>query len=122
MYHPKADVLISNSEDKTTRVWDATKRVEVDCFTNKELDRFWVVAAHPDNFYFASGSDSALYVFTLFRDRPPFTLVSETTLCLGNRKTLRTIDLRSRNETVAKDLAGLANVQDNLLLDNLEHL
>ena len=41
IYHPKAEVLISNSEDKTTRVWDSNTRIEVDCFTNKELDRLF---------------------------------------------------------------------------------
>jgi WD40 repeat protein len=35
------DVLISNSEDKTVRIWDLNKKVEVDCYTNKELDRFF---------------------------------------------------------------------------------
>ena len=39
IFHPKFDVLISNSEDKTTRVWDFNKKIEVDSFTNKELDR-----------------------------------------------------------------------------------
>lgn len=76
VFHSKADVIISNSEDKTQRVWDVKKKMEVDCFTNKELDRFWVVAAHPDNYYFAGGSDSALYIFTLYKDRPPMDLIS----------------------------------------------
>ena len=69
-------MAISCSEDKTTRVWDLKKKLEVDCFTSKEMDRFWVVAAHPDNYYFAAGSDGALYIFTLYKDRPPMDLVS----------------------------------------------
>lgn len=75
VFHPKMDVLISNSEDKTVRIWDLNKKVEVDCYTNKELDRFWVVAVHQENFTFACGSDSALYVFSLMKERVPFSLV-----------------------------------------------
>ena len=98
IFHPKYDVLISNSEDKTTKVWDLIRKVEVDSFTNKELDRFWVVAAHPDNFYFACGSDSALYVFTLFKDRVPCTMVGGNYLCYGQRKAVRVFDTRTNIE------------------------
>ena len=83
---------------------------------------FWVVSAHPDNFYFASGSDSALYVFTLFKDRPPMALVNDLLLCTGNRKLIRMLNLKTKSETVIKDLAGLSNIQDNLLIDNIEQI
>lgn len=52
------------------------KKIEIDCFTNQELDRFWVCAANQNNYYFAGGSDSALYIFTLCRERPTMDITS----------------------------------------------
>lgn len=95
------------------------KRVEVDSFTNKEADRFWVVAAHPDNYYFASGSDSALYVFTLYKDRPPFAKHNHF-LFLGMKKELHKVNLQTEAVEVLKDICTIANVQDNILQDNIE--
>lgn len=94
-FHPKAEVIISNSEDKTQRVWDLRKKQEVDSFTNKELDRFWVTAVHQDNYYFAAGSDSALYIFTLFKDRPPMDLINNQYVCIGYQKQIKLIDLKT---------------------------
>jgi coatomer protein complex subunit alpha (xenin) len=115
------DVLISNSEDKTTRIWDLTKKVEVDCFTNKELDRFWVVAVHNESFTFACGSDSALYVFSLLKERVPCTLVGRH-IYVGERKSIKMIDTGSRAEVVVKALEKLSIVKDNILLDNVDQL
>ena len=83
VFHPKEEVIISNSEDKTTKVWDLNRKTVVDSFTNKEQDRFWIVAVHPDNYYFACGSDSALFVFSLMRDRVPLITVTNKYICFA---------------------------------------
>jgi len=104
VFHPKMEVLISNSEDRTTRIWDLNKKVEVDCYTNKELDRFWVVAVHPASFTFACGSDSALYVFSLIKERVPFSLVDGKYLCVAERKTVKVVHIHHKAETIIKQL------------------
>lgn len=46
-WHPRNEnLIISNSEDKSIRVWDATKRSTVAAF-KRSNDRFWTMAAHP---------------------------------------------------------------------------
>lgn len=87
----------------------------MDTFTNKEFDRFWIVSAHPDNYYFASGSDSFLYVFNLFKDRIPMVKVTDNYICHGFKKSLKVIDLKSGSSTTIKEY----EVGDNILQDNI---
>jgi coatomer subunit alpha len=71
LFHPKAEMIISNSEDKTIRVWDIAKRSGIQTF-RREHDRFWILAAHPDSNLFAAGHDSGMLVFKLERERPAY--------------------------------------------------
>ena len=50
------DIIVSNSEDKSIRVWDMSKRVGVQTF-RRENDRFWILAAHPEVNLLAAGHD-----------------------------------------------------------------
>ena len=50
------DLIISDSEDKTIRVWDVSKRSCLQTF-RREHDRFWVLAAHPEQNLLAAGHD-----------------------------------------------------------------
>lgn len=50
------DLIISNSEDKSIRVWDMSKRTGVQTF-RREHDRFWILTAHPDINLLAAGHD-----------------------------------------------------------------
>ena len=45
MFHPKQELIISNSEDKSIRVWDMSKRAGVQTF-RREQDRFWILGVH----------------------------------------------------------------------------
>ena len=47
---------MSNSEDKSLRVWDMSKRIGVQTF-RREHDRFWVLTAHPEVNLLAAGHD-----------------------------------------------------------------
>jgi coatomer subunit alpha len=71
LFHPKQELIISNSEDRTIRVWDISKRLGVQTF-RRETDRFWILAAHPDQNLLAAGHDSGMMVFKLERERPAF--------------------------------------------------
>jgi coatomer protein complex subunit alpha (xenin) len=47
---------VSNSEDKSLRVWDMSKRIGVQTF-RREHDRFWILTAHPEVNLLAAGHD-----------------------------------------------------------------
>lgn len=55
---------MSNSEDKSIKVWDLTKRTCLHTF-RREHDRFWVVSAHPTLNLFAAGMLERLLVDSL---------------------------------------------------------
>jgi len=55
LFHPRQELILSNSEDKSIRVWDLTKRTCLNTF-RREHDRFWVMAAHPTLSIFAAGT------------------------------------------------------------------
>ena len=44
LFHPKQELIVSNSEDKSIRVWDMSKRQGVQTF-RREHDRFWILCA-----------------------------------------------------------------------------
>ena len=50
------DLIVSNSEDKSIRVFDMSKRTGVQTF-RREHDRFWILAAHPEINLLAAGHD-----------------------------------------------------------------
>ena len=47
-------VSLGNSEDRTIKVWDMTRRSAINSF-RRETDRFWALAAHPTLSVFAAG-------------------------------------------------------------------
>lgn len=74
LFHPKHELIVSNSEDRTIRVWDISKRLGVQTF-RRETDRFWILAVHPDQNLLAAGHDSGMTVFKLERERPAFDIL-----------------------------------------------
>ena len=74
LFHPKHELIVSNSEDRTIRVWDISKRLGVQTF-RRESDRFWILAAHPEQNLLAAGHDSGMTVFKLERERPAYDVV-----------------------------------------------
>lgn len=75
LFHPKHELIVSNSEDRTIRVWDISKRLGVQTF-RRESDRFWILAVHPEQNILAAGHDSGMIVFKLERERPAFDCTS----------------------------------------------
>lgn len=63
------DLIISNSEDRTIRVWDVNKRMGLINY-RREHERFWTLANHPTRNLLAAGHDTGLIVFKLHRERP----------------------------------------------------
>ncbi|MBA0739120.1 hypothetical protein Gogos_012416, partial [Gossypium gossypioides] len=97
MFHAKQDIIVSNSEDKSIRVWDATKRTGLQTF-RREHDRFWILAAHPEINLLAAGHDSGMIVFKLERERPAFA-VSGDSLFYAKDRFLRYYDFSTQKET-----------------------
>lgn len=64
---------MSNSEDKSIRVWDLSKRTAVQTF-RREHDRFWILAAHPEVNLLAAGHDRSYFGL-------PMTVTSRYIVC-----------------------------------------
>ncbi len=73
MFHPRSDLILSNSEDKSVRVWDMQKRTCLHTFRH-DNDRFWIMTAHPTLNIFAAGHDNGMMVFKIERERPPYVI------------------------------------------------
>ncbi|CXH81066.1 coatomer alpha subunit, putative [Plasmodium berghei] len=65
------DLLLSNSEDRTMRIWDITKRVCIHTF-RRENDRFWVLTFKPNSNLIASGHDSGMVIFKFDKEKCPY--------------------------------------------------
>ena len=69
----KGDFIVSSSEDKTVRVWDAKKNIGIRTFY-KDHDRFWILASPHAMNLLASGYDSGIQVFKWERECPVFSV------------------------------------------------
>lgn len=57
-------------------MWDISQRIGVQTF-RRENDRFWILAAHPEQNLLAAGHDSGMIVFKLERERPAYDTAGE---------------------------------------------
>lgn len=104
IFHPRQDLIISNSEDKSIRVWDTAKRTCLHTF-RREHDRFWIVAAHPSLNLFAAGHDSGMVVFKLERERPAYALHGNLLYYVKERY-LRKLDFTTQKDRAVLQLRG----------------
>lgn len=94
----RQELIISNSEDKSIRVWDMSKRSCLHTF-RRESDRFWIVTAHPTLNLFAAGHDSGMIIFKLERERPASAVHNNMLYYVKERF------LRCLNFNTSKDIA-----------------
>ena len=104
IFHPRQDLIVSNSEDKSIRVWDTAKRTCLHTF-RREHDRFWIIAAHPTLNLFAAGHDSGMVVFKLERERPA-NAISGNILYYVKDKYLRKLDFTTQKDRAVLQLRG----------------
>ncbi|EFW14032.1 hypothetical protein D8B26_004070 [Coccidioides posadasii str. Silveira] len=98
LFHPHQDLILSVGEDKTIRVWDLNKRTSVQSF-KRDLDRFWVIAAHPEINLFAAGHDTGVMVFKLERERPASAIHQSQLFYITKEKHLKCYDFVKRTES-----------------------
>ncbi|KAI9927698.1 hypothetical protein ASPWEDRAFT_113778 [Aspergillus wentii DTO 134E9] len=98
LFHPHQDLILSVGEDKTIRVWDLNKRTSVQSF-KRDLDRFWVIAAHPEINLFAAGHDTGVMVFKLERERPASAVYQNQLFYITKEKHVRSYDFAKNVES-----------------------
>uniref|UniRef100_A0A8C5IR19 Coatomer protein complex subunit alpha n=1 Tax=Junco hyemalis TaxID=40217 RepID=A0A8C5IR19_JUNHY len=102
VFHPRQELILSNSEDKSIRVWDMSKRTGVQTF-RRDHDRFWVLAAHPNLNLFAAGHDGGMLVFKLERERPALAVHGNSLFYVKDRF-LRQLDFGSSRDVAVMQL------------------
>jgi len=105
--------MLSNSEDKSIRVWDTTKRTCLHTF-RRENDRFWVMTAHPNLNLFAAGHDSGMVIFKLERERPAHA-VHGNLLYYVKERFLRKLDFITSKDTAVMELRGGGKVNETFV-------
>ncbi|KAJ5111262.1 hypothetical protein N7532_001797 [Penicillium argentinense] len=98
LFHPHQDLILSVGEDKTIRVWDLNKRTSVQSF-KRDLDRFWVIAAHPEMNLFAAGHDTGVMVFKLERERPASAVYQNQLFYITKEKHVKSYDFAKNVES-----------------------
>ncbi|KAB8269135.1 coatomer WD associated region-domain-containing protein [Aspergillus minisclerotigenes] len=98
LFHPHQDLILSVGEDKTIRAWDLNKRTSVQSF-KRDLDRFWVIAAHPEINLFAAGHDTGVMVFKLERERPASAVYQNQLFYITKEKHVRSYDFAKNVES-----------------------
>lgn len=88
LFHPRQEYLLSNSEDKSIRVWDMSKRTSLHTF-RREHERFWVLTAHPTLNLFAAGHDTGMIIFKVASivNSPHFVAFFNDCFTVGTRTT-----------------------------------
>lgn len=70
-HRTKDELLLSNSEDRTIRIWDINKRTCIHTF-RRENDRFWILAFKPNSNLIGVGHDSGMVIFKFEKEKTPF--------------------------------------------------
>jgi coatomer protein complex subunit alpha (xenin) len=91
-------LILSVGEDKTIRVWDLNKRTSVQSF-KRDVDRFWVIAAHPEINLFAAGHDTGVMVFKLERERPASAVYQNQLFYITKEKHFKSYDFAKNVES-----------------------
>lgn len=74
------------------------KRTSVQSF-KRDMDRFWVIAAHPEINLFAAGHDTGVMVFKLERERPASTVYQNQLFYITKEKNVKSYDFAKNIES-----------------------
>lgn len=97
--------MLSNSEDKTLRLWDLSRKVSPTILARREGERFWALASHPAGIpLFAAGHDGGFILFKLERERPAFCLSEEKLFFVRRNKELVLFNCKTNSEQIVASL------------------
>ncbi|RKP16490.1 hypothetical protein ROZALSC1DRAFT_1279, partial [Rozella allomycis CSF55] len=98
IFHPRAEYILSNGEDKSIRVWDMNKRSCVATFSMENF-RFWVLSVHPSLNMFVAGHDGGMMSFKIERERPAV-VFEDNKMIYVKDKFIRMINVDNGNDVV----------------------
>jgi coatomer protein complex subunit alpha (xenin) len=104
IFNPKNDIILTNSEDKSIKVWDLSKRTCIHTF-KRESDRYWTITSHPTLNLFAAGHDTGFVVFKLERERPAYCVYNQYLYYIKD-KHLRRLDFNTSKDIPLITLRG----------------
>lgn|SRR3990167_987790 len=64
VYNKKTDLVVSNSEDCTLKVWNRSTSIAIETF-KRSGDKQWILDSHPTLPIIAAGTESSVIVFSL---------------------------------------------------------
>lgn len=95
LFSSRLDIIVSNSEDKTLRIWDINKRTPIHVY--KKDERFWTLIQHPTLNIFGAGHDAGFLVFKLQRERCAMT-THENLIYYIKNKVLRVHNVATKTD------------------------
>ncbi|KAI5188620.1 coatomer subunit alpha [Nematocida sp. AWRm77] len=95
LYFMKQDLLISNSEDGSMKIWDTRRRKCLKTITHSS--RFWCVAMDLEENVFAAGHDTGFAVYSLEKSAPVYAL-DRSTLYLRKGSSVVQVDMDAGTE------------------------
>jgi coatomer protein complex subunit alpha (xenin) len=124
LYYQKngQELILSNSEDRTIRVWDGQKRTGIHTF-RRENDRFWTITTHRTANLIAVGHDAGMVVFKLDTERP-IAMCSNNLLYVVQDRNVNAVDLDKagmKSNTISSRLRSPPNAMTSgmkLLMHN----
>lgn len=96
LFHAKENVIISNSEDKSLRIWDISRKYPALNF-RRDSDRYWILASHPRLNLLAAGHDNGMIVFKLSRERPSYYTYMNKSIYFYNNGFIRNYDINHKS-------------------------
>lgn len=95
VWDPTTLNLISNSEDKTTRVWNIESKTDI-IVEKRSKARYWIAAVKKNGALLASGHDEGLDIFVLNKERVPHALISKSLIVFAQGMTSYLYDVSNK--------------------------
>lgn len=88
--------LITNSEDKTLRIWNIETKTEI-ITERKQKSRYWILAMNKKGSLLAAGHDEGLDMFQLNKERVPHAIISNDLIVFAQGFKTYLYDTKTKN-------------------------
>lgn len=106
LYYTRKEMLISNSEDGTMKIWDTKKRKAVKTISID--NRFWCVSMDREEKVFAAGHDTGFCIYSLEREAPVYS-VADKNIYIQRESEIIRVDGKTEKK-VADAKTGLVSI------------